>query len=218
MDVDALDFSEDETLHSVKFRCITSGLERSSEAIFGWDPSALNRGNRKKARLRMRTTSISKVLVMALALSGPALLPVLAAQPEAGLATMTPAGASVLWDTASNAPQLVLSVTGPGVAIRQVSEGGGGLGLSLAGDDGGSLPDGTYNWEIRESFPGLNEGVYDPANGRDAVDAVSATQRIEVEGRVQSGVFTLLNGSVVDSTLVEDTSPEVGAATDRENQ
>ena len=165
----------------------------------------------------MRATRIPRVLVMALALSGPALMSPLAAQPDASFATMTPAGASVMWETGSSAPQMVLSVTGPGVAIRQVSE-GGALGLSLTSDDGGSLPDGTYNWEIRESFAGLNDGVYDPANGRDGVDVANASARIDIEGRVQSGVFTIKNGFVVDSTLIEATAEGAGSSAEKEVQ
>jgi hypothetical protein len=166
----------------------------------------------------MRMTIISRALVIALALSGPVLVPAAVASPGAELATLTTAGASVSWATTSNAPQLVLTLTGPGVAIQQVSEGGGGLDLSLTGDDGSSLPDGTYNWEIRESYPGLNDGVYDPANGRDAVDPASAQERIEVVGRVESGVFTILYGSVVDSALVEEGSPDGGPTGDEENR
>jgi hypothetical protein len=165
-----------------------------------------------------RTTTISKLLAMHLAISGLALLPVMAAGAEAQLATMTPAGASVMWETQSSAPQMELSVTGPGVAIRQVRNGGAGLSLSLTRADGTSLPDGTYNWEIRESCAGLNDGVYDPANGRDAADAASTQARIHVEGRVQSGVFSIKNGFLVDSSLKEETAQETAASAEKESQ
>ena len=165
-----------------------------------------------------RTTSISKLLAMHLAISGLALLPVMAAGAEAQLATMTPAGASVLWETQSSAPQIQLSVTGPEVAIRQLSNGGAGLSLSLTRADGTSMPDGIYNWEIRESYVGLNDGVYDPANGRDAVDAASAQARVHVEGRVQSGVFSIKNGLLVDSAVTEESAQDAGTAADKESQ
>jgi len=155
---------------------------------------------------------------MHLAISGLALLPVVAAHAEAQLATMTPAGASVMWETQSSAPQMELSVTGPGVAIRQIGNGGAGLSLALTRADGTSLPDGIYNWEIRESFAGLNDGVYDPANGRDAVDATSAQSRIHVEGRAQSGVFSIKNGFLVDSSVTEETAQETAAAAEKESQ
>ncbi len=166
----------------------------------------------------MRTTTISKLLAMHLAISGLALLPAVAAHAEAQLATMTPAGASVMWETQSSAPQIQLSVTGPEVAIRQVSNSGAGLSLSLTRADGTSMPDGTYNWEIRESFAGLNDGVYDPANGRDAVDAASTQARIPVEGRVQSGVFSIKSGLLVDSSLKEETAQDSAAAAEKESQ
>ena len=165
-----------------------------------------------------RTTRISKLLAMHLAISGLALLPVVAAHAETQLATMTPAGASVMWETHSSAPQLQLTVTGPEVAIRQVSNGGAGLSLSLTRADGTSMPDGIYNWEIRESYAGLNDGVYDPANGRDGVDAASAQARIPVEGRVQSGVFSIKNGFLVDSSLKEETAQDSAAAAEKESQ
>jgi hypothetical protein len=155
---------------------------------------------------------------MHLAISGLALFPAMAAGAEAQLATMTPAGASVMWETQSSAPQMELSVTGPEVAIRQVSNGSAGLSLALTRADGTSLPDGIYNWEIRESFAGVNDGVYDPANGRDAVDAASAQGRIHVEGRAQSGVFSIKNGFLVDSTVAEEAAHETAASAEKESQ
>lgn len=166
----------------------------------------------------MRRPTIWRASATILMLSGLALMPAIAAQPEAELATLSPAGGSVMWEVRSSAPQMNLSVTGPGVSIRKVSEGGAGLGLSLTGDEGSPLPDGTYNWEIWESFPGVNDGVYDPANGRDGVDVASASARIDIEGRVQSGVFTIKNGFVVDSTLMEATAEGAGSSAEKEVQ
>lgn len=147
------------------------------------------------------TRANTRGLAVGLALSCLGSLPVVAAAP---LATLTSAGTAVLWETQSDAPELRLSVAGPEFSIQKVSPGGSPLSLSLTGADGASLPDGTYKWEIRESYAGLNDNVYDPYNGRDQVEAASANARIEVHGRVESGVFTIKNGFVVDSTLVEE--------------
>ena len=124
-------------------------------------------------------------------------------QQEAPIATMTPAGTSVMWVAQAAAADTVLTVSGPDVAIRQLNRGGSSPTLSLSRADGSSLPDGTYTWELRESFAGINDRVSDPANGRDRVDAASAPARVEVKGRVQSGVFTVNNGLVVDDTVQE---------------
>lgn len=146
---------------------------------------------------------VSRALAIVIVLGGLTALPVAAATP---LASLNAAGAALHWDIQSAAPELQLSVAGPDVSIRQTSRGGSALSLSLNRPDGASLPDGTYKWEIRESFAGVNDNVYDPYNGRDQVDAASADSKIDVRGRVEFGVFTIKNGLVVDSTLVEQTA------------
>ena len=159
-----------------------------------------------------------RAVALCLTLSALAWLPLEGAQPDADFATLTPAGASVMWDLQSDAPEALLSVTGPAVAIRQTSRGGASLDLALTRADGSLLPDGTYNWEIRESYPGINDGAYDPYNGRDSVERTSASTRIDIRGRVQSGVFTIKNGLLVDSTLTEESAPESSAADGKEAQ
>jgi len=157
---------------------------------------------------------------MALCLALPALAgtPVGAAQPDAEFAKLSPEGAAVVWEIQSNAPEAVLSVSGPDVAIRQTSLGGSSLDLALIRADGSLLPDGTYAWEIRESYPGMNDSVYDPYNGRNSVEKASASTPIDIRGRVQSGVFTIKNGSVVDSTVVEEDASEGATAAGKEAQ
>ena len=156
------------------------------------------------------SANVSRAVAIVIAVAGLTALPVAAATP---LASLNAAGATLHWDIQSAAPELQLSVAGPDVSIRETSRGGSALSLSLNRANGPSLPDGTYKWEIRESFAGVNDNVYDPFNGRDQVDAASADSKIEVDGRVERGVFTIKNGLVVDSTLVEQT-----AAADKEAQ
>lgn len=149
----------------------------------------------------MKSTRASvRGLTAGLALSCLVSLPIFSAEP---MATMSAAGAGVHWDTRSEAPELRLSVAGPETHIQRVSRSGGPLSLSLTGADGTALPDGLYKWEIRESYAGLNDNVYDPYNGRGQVDAATSDSKIEVHGRVESGVFTVKNGFVVDSALEE---------------
>jgi len=171
----------------------------------------------KEEFTKMRNPSLSRGLAMVLALSGLALIPVAAAQPEASFATMVSAGTSVYWTTAESSGELSLSVTGPGFAVQQVSAGDGSPSMTLTRGDGNPLLDGIYNWEIHESFPGINDGVYEPANGRD-VAAPSAQRPVVIEGRVASGVFTIKNGFVVDSTVTEADGPAETAGAGKESQ
>lgn len=72
---------------------------------------------------------------------------------------------------------------------------------------GYQLPDGTYNWEITETAErprparGLSSNDEAPADGRSARMVASAA------GRVQSGHFTIENGVIVDSNLIEARTP-----------
>jgi hypothetical protein len=133
------------------------------------------------------------------------------AEPTAPIATMTPAGTSVMWVVDAGTENTVLTVSGQSVEIRRKNVRGTSPMLSLLQPDGSSLPDGTYTWELRESFAGLNDGVHDPENGRIAADPATAPARVEVEGKVQSGSFTVKNGLVIDSTLAEPTADGDGS-------
>ena len=74
--------------------------------------------------------------------------------------------------------------------------------FSLFDAEGNARPDGYYSWELREEFGPVNDRVRDEANGRDT-EAHSETRRADISGRVVSGGFTIKNGAVVDSSLVE---------------
>lgn len=131
-------------------------------------------------------------------------------------ATMTSAGTTLYWTTAQTGAELSLSVTGPAFAMQRISGSGESPSLTLAAADGSPLVDGIYNWEIRESFPGVNDGVSDPINGRDADTAQSAQRRVPIQGRVESGVFTIKNGLVIDSAISEEDAQNVESASDKE--
>jgi len=171
-----------------------------------------------KESIRMkRHFSISRGAMMLVALSGLAVMPAVAAQPEAPFATMGSAGASLYWAMEASSGELVLSVNGPGLEMRQVSAPGESPSMTLTRGDGKPFLDGLYKWEIRESFPGVNDGVYDPANGRDAAGSPSARGPVVIRGRVDSGVFTIRNGFVVDSTATEAAEPAKTAGADKES-
>jgi len=163
-----------------------------------------------------RSLRIVKGAMIFLALYGLASMPAIAEQPEAEFATMASAGTSVYWKTTASSGELSLSVTGPGFALRQVSAAGESPSMTLTRGDGNPLLDGIYNWEIRESFPGINDGVYDPANGREGAGTPSARGPVAIKGRVDSGVFTIKNGFVVDSTATEAVEPAKTAGADKE--
>ena len=164
-----------------------------------------------------RDFSIPRGAILWLALSGLAVVPAVVAQPEAPFATMGSAGASLYWTTAPTSGELILSVNGPGLEMRQVSAPGESPSLTMSTGDGNPLLDGTYKWEIRESFPGINDGVYDPANGRDGSGSRSTRRPVAIQGRVDSGVFSVRDGFVVDSAATEEPGSAEAAGADKES-
>jgi hypothetical protein len=122
------------------------------------------------------------------------------------LARMAPSGGNILWLLEANVERLALTVSG-GEELIQKSFGRGEVPtLALQREQGGPFPDGVYSWELREEFEPVNDRVHDPANGRDSVDPSSAPQRVTLEGRVQSGTFTVRNGAVVAPDVEEPSS------------
>jgi hypothetical protein len=132
--------------------------------------------------------------------------PVLSEQKPTKLARMTPSGASVMWLLEANAERLVLTVSGGEEVIERRFGRGEVPSVALQREQGGPLPDGIYSWELREEFEPVNDGVYDPENGRDSVDSSSAPERVPLKGRLQSGSFTIRGGSVVAPNLLERSS------------
>ncbi len=163
-----------------------------------------------------RLFSRTGTAMMWVALGAVAAVPAAASEPGAPFARLIAAGSAVYWTTAPTGAEISLSVTGPAFAMRQVSAPGENPSMVLLATDGSPLADGVYNWEIRESFPGINDGVADPVNGRDGDAGQEARARVPIQGRVDSGVFTIKNGVVVDSGVSEISSPEAEGASGKE--
>lgn len=125
---------------------------------------------------------------------------------EAPLATMIPAGQTVIWNLQSTGYDTVLTVCGPGEETWRVA-GVGSATVELGGALGLRFEDGVYTWELTESFAGVNDRVYDPTNGRDKNPKSSAAP-IEINGRVQSGAFRVVNGLVLE---VSEQEPSASA-------
>jgi hypothetical protein len=132
--------------------------------------------------------------------------PVVSEQQPTKLARMTPSGGSVMWLPEVSAERLALTVSGGEELIQQSFGRGEVPTVALQRDEGGALPDGVYSWELREEFEPVNDGVYDPENGRDSVDPSSASQRVPLKGRVQSGTFTIRDGVVAAPDVAEPSS------------
>ena len=80
--------------------------------------------------------------------------------------------------------------------------GGASAVFSLFDERGNARPDGAYTWELREEFGPVNDRARDTANGRDSA-AHDGDRRAGSPGRVQWGSFTIENGAIVNSRLVE---------------
>ena len=152
----------------------------------------------------MNRSEISKWLTAVTAIGCLALLPTMAtAEPVKEIAAFRAAGTSAMWIAQPGSGASILSVKGADVQIRQSIRPGGSPVVSLVRPDGSTLQDGTYLWELSESFAGVNDGVWDAANGRTTAAHSKTRQRTEINGRVQRGAFTVKNGLIVDSSLSE---------------
>ena len=125
------------------------------------------------------------------------------AESEADMATLRAAGTSAMWIAQPGTGATVLTVKGGAVQIRQAVRAGASPVVSLTRPDGTALPDGTYAWELSESFAGVNDRVWDPANGRTTAAQTQGRQRVAVSGRVQRDSFTVKKGLVADTNIEE---------------
>ena len=144
----------------------------------------------------MRVTKKRSFAIQAAALASLALLAVL---PAAGAerAAMSVLGGAIAWAPQGNSERYELRVSGPGVQSLQRFEGGEAPVFNLVDDEGEALADGSYTWQLRGQMAPVNDGVYDPANGR---DGSSAERRPPTTGSrwLDFGAFTVANGAVVD--------------------
>jgi hypothetical protein len=128
--------------------------------------------------------------------------PAALAQPN--VAAMSIQGGGVSFAPVTGLQPMTLRVQGGDFVSTESVRPGQTAWFAPVDGDGYQLPDGAYNWEITEtaelsrSAVGLSSRDEAPAHGR-SVQAVPAA----TPGRVQSGTFTIENGVIVDSRLIE---------------
>jgi len=113
------------------------------------------------------------------------------------------AGASVQWSVAFERGGATLTVSRPdGIVIRE--EFAAGETPSFNGSaKGGSLPDGTYSWQI----------VFAPRSmkTRDAATPEGVVLADEAQGRVVSGTFSVVNGAIRLPRELPERAPKAAA-------
>lgn len=132
----------------------------------------------------------------------PWLLTPAAAAAQGPVARMTILPGEVSWSPEVLDNGFILSVSGQGIYLRQEFEAGQSPVLRWDGPDGGSFPDGTYQWELRvvpersggAGGPQLdkNERAVPPRSG-----GVLFERRPRRRPRAQSGSFLVERGSFV---------------------
>ena len=153
--------------------------------------------------LRNQSTRMTLGLALVLVLAqSPA---VSAAGPET-MASMSALSGEVAWSLSAPVERVALRVAGPNTDHEERFAGGDAIAFSLFDEAGNLLPDGLYNWELREEMEPVNSRVRDPRNGRD-LERHDRTDRVELTGRVQSGTFRVHNGAIVDPSLIEVRKP-----------
>jgi len=98
----------------------------------------------------------------------------------------------------------LLTIAGRSFRLEKTFDAGRNPRFALSDVEGGNLPDGVYQWELR--FNLVNPPMVETENnGRDgrrvnvARNGVVASGEVTPNPTVVSGGFTVLNGSIVDS-------------------
>ena len=125
------------------------------------------------------------------------------------LAAVSATGSSVRWDV--NAPHAGLSVTiaaPDGRVFRVETKSGASVEFMLSDKQGNRLPDGQYTYELRLT-PELSKAVKEQlaaARGKDddAEDVRAARKRPEIPNLVESGGFSIVNGTVIVAGAAEE--------------
>ncbi|HEX8846626.1 MAG TPA: tail fiber domain-containing protein [Pyrinomonadaceae bacterium] len=128
------------------------------------------------------------------------------------LATISASGSGVRWEITTQNAGLTITVSAPdGQVFRKEFRAGASPEFPLTDKQGNRLPDGEYNYEVRltpvVSADTKKELAAARAKGGD--DDAAAEREMRKRGRlpsqplVQSGSFTILNGSVIVAGSVE---------------
>lgn len=125
------------------------------------------------------------------------------------LAAINGNGSSVRWDVAAPNAGLTLIVSAPdGRVFSKSFKGGSSPNFSIADVQGERLPDGQYTYELRLTPP--SSARKDTSNGRgkdDEPEAVRAARKSSPQSAVESGSFSIVNGSVVVAGSQEESAP-----------
>ncbi|HEX9984376.1 MAG TPA: tail fiber domain-containing protein [Thermoanaerobaculia bacterium] len=159
------------------------------------------------------------VPLLTLVLTFPLSLPTFAAaeKKHEAVGKTSVGAAGVDWQvTTSNHEALVLTVQAPNGDIVYEKTFNSGKNPSIRPNDLRNMQDGTYNYELRV-VPRVSGHVKQALADARAADDDAAVQRIQRENGlaqsvVQSGAFTILNGSFVPNNLAEATSRDSATA------
>ncbi len=133
-------------------------------------------------------------------------LPAQAQAPGQEVATMAASPGAVTWAPRVSYEKMTLTVAGNGRVMSSVFSRGESPVFSAVDAEGYALPDGTYNWEIRVTPELLRLDTSAFSNGKVSADGRQVEAASAPRGQIQSGVFTIVNGALVDSSLVEPES------------
>jgi len=100
--------------------------------------------------------------------------------------------------------KLVLTVQGDGYAATR--EFTGAARFSPVDDEGNSLADGTYTWELTVAPPALDANNYHYRSDEPSADGRSMKQGTAPEGMILSGAFTISGGAIADPGQAEPAS------------
>jgi hypothetical protein len=135
------------------------------------------------------------------------------------VANMTATGLSVRWEVAAANAGLVLTISSPDGQVFRKEFRDGSAEFKLADDKGERLPDGVYTYELRV-VPNISSAVKETlskarAKGNDAEVERDLRKRGALPTPlVESGSFSILNGSVVlPGSMEEGTSKRVAEVT-----
>src|SRR4030095_13665187 len=127
------------------------------------------------------------------------------------LATMTSMGSSVRWEVSTPSSSLTLTVAAPdGRVFRREFKAGSAPEFMITDKSGERLPDGQYIYELRMTLElsASAKATLAAARGKDDdAEEVRATRKRAVPASlVQSGAFSIANGTVIVAGAVDEQS------------
>src|SRR6185312_12675726 len=126
-------------------------------------------------------------------------------------ATITSLGSSIRWDVSTPRSASTLTISAPdGRVFRKEFKGGDAPEFTMSDNKGERWPDGQYTYELRLT-PVMSQAAREmlAANrGKDddPEEVRAARKRISVQGLVESGSFSIINGAPIVAGSMEETS------------